>query len=82
MAPTSALRGVERTSRSRATGVIIAPPMPCTKRAPTKPPSEPAKAQPIEPRMKTAIATRNTRDAPKRSAMKPLTGMKIARAIR
>ena len=36
MAPTSSLRCVERTRTRRATGVIIAPPMPCRKRASTK----------------------------------------------
>ena len=35
-------------------------------------------AQPIEPSMNTAIASRNTVRAPKRSAIQPLIGMKIA----
>ena len=56
MAETSSRFGVARTSTSRATGVIMAPPMPCRKRASTKAGSEPEMAQAIEPRMKTPIA--------------------------
>ncbi len=48
-------------------GVIIAPPIPCRMRANTKPVIELAKAQPIEPTMKTAMATLNTVRAPNRS---------------
>src|SRR5262249_40362334 len=58
-----------------ATGVIIAPPMPCTMRAATNSLSEPDNAQPIEPSMNTAMAARNTVRAPKRSAVQPLIGM-------
>jgi hypothetical protein len=67
-----------RTRIKRATGVIIAPPMPSTMRAATNWVSEPESAQPIEPSMKTAMAARNTVRAPKRSAVQPLTGMKTA----
>ena len=49
-----------RRSTSRPTGTIMAPPMPWTKRAATKPPSEPAAAQASEPAMNTASAARNT----------------------
>ena len=56
MAETSSRFGVARTSTSRATGVIIAPPMPCRKRASTKSTSEPENAQAIEPMTKTPIA--------------------------
>ena len=69
---------IERTSTSRPTGVIMAPPMPCTMRATTKPSSEFASAQPIEPITKIAIAARNTVRAPKRSAVQPLAGMNTA----
>ncbi len=82
MAPTRSRFSMLRTSTSRPTGVIIAPPMPCTMRAATKPSSELAKAQPIEPSMKTKIAAANTRRAPKRSAVQPLAGMKTARESR
>src|SRR6202048_4791770 len=78
MALTSALLSIERSSTSRPTGVIIAPPMPCRMRAITKWVTEDDSAQPIDPTMKTAIATENTRRAPKRSAVQPLAGMKTA----
>ena len=71
-----------RSMTRRPIGDIIAPPMPWTKRAITKSLSECAMAQPIEPHMKIAIATRNTLRAPNRSAVQPLAGMKIASASR
>ena len=80
MAETSSLFFVVRRRTSRPTGVIIAPPMPCRKRAATKVRSESDIAQNSEPSMKTRIAARNTRLAPYRSAIQPLTGMKIASA--
>lgn len=82
MAETSWSRRVARTSTRRPTGVIIAPPMPCRKREPTKASSEFAKAQKIDPTTKTPIAMRNTRLAPNRSAIQPETGMKIASATK
>src|SRR6267378_2576177 len=75
---TSALLSIERSNTSRPTGVIIAPPKPCTMRAITKSVTEPDSAQPIEPTMKTAMATENTMRAPKRSAVQPLAGINIA----
>ena len=78
MALTSSRLGTLRTSTMRPTGVIMAPPMPCTMRAMTKSVSELDSAQPIEPIMNTAMAARNTVRAPKRSAVQPLAGMKIA----
>ena len=78
MAAISSRRLIERTSTMRPTGVIIAPPIPCTMRAMTKSVSEPDMAQPIEPSTNTAMAARNTVRAPKRSAVQPLAGMKIA----
>ena len=64
IAETSSRFGVARTSTRRATGVIMAPPSPCAKRASTKASSEPDNAQAIEPRMKTPIAARKMRLAP------------------
>ena len=58
MALTRSRFSMVRTSTSRPTGVIIAPPMPCTMRATTKPSSELASAQPTEPSMNTKIAAR------------------------
>ena len=67
-----------RTRMRRPTGVIIAPPMPCTMRANTNSSSECEAAQPIEPMMKTPMAMRNTLRGPKRSAVQPLAGMQMA----
>src|SRR3954453_21283559 len=78
MAATRALLSMERSSTSRPTGVIIAPPMPCRIRAMTKSVTEDDSAQPIEPAMNTAIAIENTIRAPKRSAVQPLAGMNTA----
>ena len=78
MALTSALLSIERSSTSRPTGVIIAPPAPCTMRAITKWVTEDDSAQPIEPTMNTAMAIENTARAPKRSAVQPLAGMNTA----
>src|SRR5713101_8631684 len=75
---TSALLSIERSSTSRPTGVIIAPPKPCTMRAITKWVTVEDSAQPIEPTMKTAMAIENTIRAPKRSAVQPLAGMNTA----
>src|SRR5215212_1462127 len=78
IALTSALLSIERSSTRRPTGVIIAPPMPCTIRAITKWVTEVDSAHPIEPAMKTATARLNTIRAPKRSAVHPLAGIKTA----
>src|SRR5665213_1923086 len=78
IALTSALLSIDRSSTSRPTGVIIAPPRPCTMRAITKSLIEEDSAQPIEPSMNTATARLNTRRGPKRSAVQPLEGGIIA----
>ena len=67
-----------RTRMRRPTGVIIAPPIPSMMRASTNWLSELDNAQPIDPSMNTPMAARNTVRAPKRSAVQPLTGRKIA----
>ena len=67
-----------RTRMRRPTGVIMAPPMPSTMRASTNWVSECDSAQQIEPVMNTMMAVRNTRRAPKRSAVQPLTGRNTA----
>ncbi len=82
MASTNWLRGVTRTSTSRATGVISAPPKPCRKRDPTKVARELEAAQHSEPIMKMTMATRNTLRAPQRSAIHAEIGMKMASATR
>ena len=78
IASTSLVLSIERTSTSRPTGVIMAPPMPWTMRAITNSVSELESAQPIEPITKVAMAARNTVRAPKRSAVQPLAGMNTA----
>jgi len=82
MALTSWLRGVARTSTSRARGVIRAPPMPCRKREATKVSSENDIEQAIDPSTKTRIDQRKMLLAPNRSAIQPETGMKMASATR
>src|ERR1700721_3801920 len=80
IACTSALLSIVRSSTSRPTGVIMAPPMPCRMRAITKSVTEEDSAQPIDPAMNTAMAIENTMRGPKRSAVQPLAGMKTASA--
>ncbi len=82
IAPISLRLPTVRMSTSRPTGDIMAPPVPCRKRAITKCHSECDSAQPTEPTMNTAMAVRNTVRAPNRSAIQPLAGMKIASASR
>ena len=71
-----------RISTSRPTGIIRAPPTPSKKRAITRKVTLGALAQEMDPSRKMMMAVRNTVRAPKRSAMRPDTGMKIARLIR
>ena len=78
IALTSALLSIERSSTSRPTGVIIAPPTPCSVRAITKSVTDDDNAQPIEPIMNTTMAALKTERAPNRSAVQPLAGMNTA----
>jgi len=82
MALTISLRSTLRISTRRPTGIIIAPPMPCSSRASTRKDSVGASAQRMEPATKTAMAARKTVREPKLSAIRPLAGMKIARLRR
>ena len=50
--------GTERSSASRATGIIMAPPAPCTTRPSTSQPSVGAKAQPMEASVNRPTARR------------------------
>src|SRR6185312_1198673 len=74
--------GKVRVRISRPTGVIMAPPKPCSTREKTSVVSELERPQNTEPKVKMPIAEQNTKRAPKRSAIQPLIGMKIARLIR
>jgi hypothetical protein len=82
IAPTRSFLAVARTSTRRATGTIIAPPMPCTKRDSTNSSRLSDMAQNIEPTTNTPSAQRKTRLAPNRSAIQPETGMKMASATK
>ena len=74
--------GVSRSTTSRPTGTIIAPPMPCSVRAAVKLHSPWVSAHRTEAPVKTAMASMNMRRAPKRSAAQLLTGMKTVSATR
>ena len=80
--PTSSFFGTVRRITSRPTGTIMAPPTPCTIRAPMISGIELERPASAEPSANTAIAARNTSRAPSRSASQPDTGMKTARLSR
>ena len=82
MAETSSLRGVVRTRTMRASGDIMAPPTPWKNRAAMKAGSEFEAAQAMEPAMKMPSAIWKILRAPNRSAIHPVSGMKIASANR
>ena len=82
IAETSAARGKLRSSTSRPTGVIIAPPNPCTTRIAISIGRLSAMPHSAEPPAKISTAAQNTRRAPNRSAIQPLTGMNTARLSR
>src|SRR5450830_2121819 len=63
----------------RPTGTIMAPPMPCRKRAATKVNSVLDKAHRMEPAMKVIIAERKIVRAPTLSAIQPEIGMNTPR---
>ena len=78
IAATSSWRGVARSSTSRPTGTIIAPPAPCRMRAAIRNPSVSARPHNTDPTVNTASAARNTERLPNRSAIQPLAGMNTA----
>ena len=82
MAPTSADFSVVRSTASRPTGTIIAPPSPCSTRAATNGHSPSHSPHSIEAAVKMAIAAANTSRVPYRSATQPLSGMNTARVSR
>ena len=81
-AVTSSSRPTVRTITIRPTGTIMAPPMPCRKRAATKKPKECAIPQSMELTMNIAIAEQNTIRPPIRSVSQPDIGIKTARLTR
>ncbi len=82
IAAISSCLGAVRSSTSRPTGTIIAPPRPCSTRAATRKPRLSARPHRIEPTVNTAMAARNTVRVPNRSAIQPLAGMNTARLSR
>ena len=79
MARTSCDFGKARTSVSRPTGTIIAPPHPCRMRKATSQWMLRASPHSSDPRANSPMAPANTRRVPKRLAIQPLTGMNTAR---
>src|SRR5439155_2219934 len=82
IAETRPARGKLRSRMSRPTGVIIAPPKPCTTRIVISIGRLSASPHRAEPPANKSTAAQNTRRAPKRSAIQPLTGMNTARLNR
>src|SRR3954454_20481569 len=82
IAETRAARGKLRNSTRRPTGVIIAPPNPCTTRIAISTGRLSAMPHSAEPPAKISTAAQNTRRAPNRSAIQPLTGMNTAKLSR
>ena len=74
--------GVARSTASRPTGTIIAPPMPCSTRAAANAGRVLVVAHRTEAAVNTAIALPNTVRRPKRSAAQPLIGMNTASVSR
>ena len=74
------LFSVLRTTISRPTGTIMAPPMPCSKRAAVNSVTFCDMPHSTDATVNTPIALKNTVREPQRSATQPLTGMKIASA--
>ncbi len=74
--------GTARSRTRRPTGTIIAPPIPCRKRAATNAASVLDAAHDSDPMTNTTMALANTVREPIRSATQPLIGMKTARPTR
>jgi len=79
MARTNSDFGSARTSVSRPTGTIIAPPQPCRTRHATNRWMLRLKPHSSEPSANRPMAPANTRRVPNRFAIQPLTGMNTAR---
>lgn len=75
-------RGVTRSTASRPTGTISAPPTPCSTRAATSSGRVGLSAQSSEASVNTAIAVAKTRRTPKRSLSQPEAGISTATVSR
>ncbi len=73
---------VARSTTSRPTGTIIAPPIPCRIRAPTSIGRLTLRAQRAEATVNVAMAPSRIRRPPKRSVSQPLTGIPTAMVTR
>ena len=71
-----------RSTASRPTGTMSAPPTPCNTRVAVSVVRSGASAQPADASVNSAIATAKTRRAPNRSAAHPLIGMSTATVTR
>ena len=69
-----------RSVTSRPTGIIMAPPIPCSTLLAVKLHSPVLSPQSADAMVNRAIAPANTPRAPKRSTIQPLTGMNTAAA--
>ena len=74
-------RSMLRTTVSRPTGTISAPPTPCSTRAAVNSTTFCEMPHSSEASVNVTMAEKNTLREPKRSATQPLAGMKIASAI-
>jgi len=72
--------GVPLSTATRPTGTIIAPPIPCSIRAPVNSQSPELRLQSAEASVNTNTAPPKTRRGPNRSDIQPLRGMKTAMA--
>ena len=79
MARTSSDFANVRTSVSRPTGTIMAPPQPCRMRQATRTWMLLEIPQSNDPSVNRPMAEANTRRVPNRSAIQPLIGMNTAR---
>ncbi len=70
---------IERSTTRRPTGTIMAPPMPWRTRARVKVSRLSLSPHRIEAPVKMMMALANTRRLPNRSAIQPLSGMRMAK---
>ena len=73
---------VLRSTISRPTGTIMAPPMPCSTRAAVNCHNVPLAAQSTDDSVNATMAEANTVRAPNRSVTQPLAGMNTATVSR
>ena len=82
IARTRSAFALNRSTASRPTGTIIAPPTPCSTRIATSIPNEVLNAHPSDATVNTTTAVRKTGRMPNRSAIQPLAGIRTAAVSR